>query len=345
MNIFNLTNGLFFGLFLLFLICVGASYNIYLDEYSQNAFYVIEKKMYEVDKFADLYEYAKKNMSKKDYKNFTKNLDRNSKKEVDFIIDRALLVLNAKELGYKTVKPFSNRQANEIKKFYKFVYSKEKIDNLTIKYGNYLFPNYEGTVHVLYNKYGINKVRRKKAIENKAIIDAGAYIGDSSVVLAEYTKDKVYAFEPMDENYDKLLKTINLNYMKDKIIPVKLCLGEKKGTKILYTSINSPETSNSKHGDKKYSIHSTTIDDFVKENNIRVGVIKSDIEGDEMNLLKGSKQTILEQKPVLLISIYHSGKDFFEIKKWIEDLDAGYKFQIFRSKPDDILDETILIAQ
>lgn len=345
MKMFNLTKGLFLGLSLLFIISFCACYNIYLDRYSQNAFYVIEKKKYEVDKFSDLYDYAKKNMTKKDYDNFIRNLDRQSKKEVKFIIDRALLVLNAKEFGYKNVKPFSNRQANEIKKFYKFVYSKEKIDNSTIKYGNYLFPNYEGTVHVLYNKYGINKVRRKKAIENKAIIDAGAYIGDSSVVLAEYTKDKVYAFEPIDENYNNLLKTIDLNLMKDKIIPVKMALGEKRGNKILYASVSQPETSNSKHGDKKYSVKLTSVDDFVKENKIKVGVIKSDIEGDEMNLLKGSKQTILEQKPVLLISIYHSGKDFFEIKKWIEDLDMKYKFQIFRSKPDDILDETILIAQ
>ena len=347
MKIFNLTFGLFIGLVLLFTICIKAAYGIYLDRHSQNAFYVIEKKEYEVNKFSDLYSYAHKNMTKKDYNEFLKNLDKDSKKEVNFIIDSVLLVLNAKELKYKAVKPFSNRQAKEIKKFYKFVYSKKYIDKKTIRYGDYKFPDYNGTVHVLYSKYGMDKVtdKTKKRIINKAIIDAGAYVGDSSVVLSEYTNDKVYAFEPIDENYEKLLRTIDLNDMKDKILPVKLCLGEKKENKILYASIYQPDTSNSKHGDKKYVLKSTSVDDFVKDNNIKVGIIKSDIEGDEMNLLKGAKKTIMEQKPLLLISIYHSGKDFFEIKKWIEDLDLKYKFKIVRTKPDDILDETILIAE
>lgn len=345
MKIFNLTNILFIGLLLLFTICINASYNIYLDKNAKNIYYIIDAKKYEVFRFHDLYKYTKREISKEDYDKFIKNLDRNSKKEVAFIMDSSVLVLNAVDLGYNVVRPFSNRQAKEIKKFYKFIDSKKDIDASTIQYGKYKFPIFEGEVQTLYNKYGMDKVKHKKKLEKKAIIDAGAYIGDSSVVLAEYTKDKVYAFEPIDENYNKLLKTIKLNNMENKIIPEKLSIGDNNNPKVMYSYLDHMYTANSKYGKVKYFVKSTTIDDFVKENNIKVGVIKSDIEGDEMNLLKGAKQTILKQKPVLLISIYHSGKDFFEIKKWIEDLDKGYKFQIFRSKPDDILVGTILIAQ
>jgi len=281
MKFLNLTNGLFIGLSILITICTYASYNIYLDRQSKNAFYVIETKTYEVNKFFDLYDYSKNNISKEDYKNFIKNLDKNSKKEVDFIIKNSLQVLNAKDLGYKVVKPFSNRQANEIKKFYNFVYSKKIIDNSTIQYGKYKFPQYNGTVHVLYSKYGTSNIKNKNNIKNKSVIDAGAYIGDSSVILSEFTNKKVYAFEPIDENYEKLLRTISLNKLEKKIIPIKMCLGEKKENKTLYANINQLDTANSKYGNKKYITKSITVDDFVKENNLKIGIIKSDIEGDE----------------------------------------------------------------
>ena len=274
-----------------------------------------------------------------------KNFDKNSKKEVEFIMKNSLLILNAKDLGYKVVRPFSNRQAKEIKKFYDFVYSKKDVGNSTIQYGKYKFPEYDGTVHVLYSKYGTSKIQHKNKLKNKAVIDAGAYVGDSSVILSEFTNNKVYAFEPVDENYEKLLQTIRLNKLEKKIVPVKMCLENTKGNKTLYANINQLDTANSKHGSKKYIVNAISVDEFVKENNLKIGLIKSDIEGDEMNLLQGSKQTIISQKPVLLISIYHSGKDFFEIKKWIEDLNLNYKFKIVRTKPDDILDETILIAE
>jgi len=345
MKFFNITNILFIGLSILFIICISASYNIYLDSPSKKAFYIIENKDYEVKKFKDLYFYAKNNVSKEDYKLFTKNLDKESKKEVDFIIDTSLLVLNAKDLGHKVVMPFTNRQANEIKKFYKFVYTLKGIDDSTFQYGKYNLPKYDGSVHVLYNKYGIEKIKHKNRIKNKAIIDAGAYIGDSSIVLAEYTRNKVYAFEPVEENYEKLLKTIRFNKMEKRIIPEKYCLSNNNKPKTIYVYLNHLYGANSKHGDIKHTVNTVTVDDFVNKNNLKVGIIKSDIEGDEMKLLEGAKNTIINQKPVLLISIYHSGKDFFEIKKWIENLNLNYKFRIMRTKPDDILDETILIAE
>ena len=345
MKIFNLTTGIFIGLVILISICSVAGYNIYLDKPAKDTYYMIDLKKYEVNKFYDLYRYSKNEISKEDYKNFLKNLDKDSQKEVKFIIDNSLMVLNAKDLGYTVVRPFTNRQSKEIKKFYNFVYSVKNVDKSTIQYGAYKFPVYNSTVHVLYNEYGMPKIKNKEYVKNKAVIDAGAYIGDSSVVLAGYTDNKVYAFEPIDENYENLIKTIGLNKMTNKIVPVQMALGDKKETKILYADKNQPDTANSRHGSKEYSVSATSVDDFVRENKIYVGIIKSDIEGEEMNLLKGAKQTIINQKPILLISIYHSGKDFFEIKKWIEELNLGYKFQIFRSKPDDILDETILIAE
>ena len=95
---------------------------------------------------------------------------------------------------------------------------------------------------------------------------------------------------------------------------------------------------------QKEKIEITTIDDYVEKNNIEVGLIKSDIEGAELSLLRGAINTIKQQKPVLVISIYHNTNDFFEIKKLIESLNLGYKFKIEKN-PNRILIDTVLIAE
>ena len=344
MKILNLTTILFIGLSLLFTICIKAGYSIYLDKYSKKAFYVLERKEYELKNINDVYDYSIKSISKKDYEKFTKNLDKQSKKELYFIMDTSLLILNAKDLGHKYVQPFNNRQAQEIKHFHKFIDSKKVISEDMVQYGAYNFPTSDIFEHVLYNKLGLKNIKNKSKLKNKAIIDARAYLGESSVVLSEYTNNKVYAFEPVDENFEKLLKTIQFNNLNEKIIPIKMYLSEKKGEKTLLADKKLDDKTTSNTNNKKYFVNSTSIDKFVKENNLKVGIIKCDINGNEMNLLKGAEKTILEQKPVLVISIYHCGKDFFEIKNWIENLNLKYKFKIIRTKPDDILYKTVLIA-
>ncbi len=81
---------------------------------------------------------------------------------------------------------------------------------------------------------------------------------------------------------------------------------------------------------EKETIAITTLDDFVAEHGIEVGFIKVDIEGFEQHFLAGAKKTICTQKPALLISIYHSGDDYFNIKPLIESWNLGYQMRIYK---------------
>ena len=75
--------------------------------------------------------------------------------------------------------------------------------------------------------------------------------------------------------------------------------------------------------------NAVSIDDYVKENNINdVSLIKFDIEGAEMNALKGAINTIKKQKPLLYIPIYHLESDIYEIPKFINDLGLETKFRL-----------------
>ena len=96
---------------------------------------------------------------------------------------------------------------------------------------------------------------------------------------------------------------------------------------------------------KKLTVDCVTIDEYVEKNSIKVGLIKTDVEGAEQNLFKGAMNTIIEQRPTLLISIYHSAADFFDIKPMLEKLDLNYQFRIYRPTMMNILTDTILIAE
>ena len=89
----------------------------------------------------------------------------------------------------------------------------------------------------------------------------------------------------------------------------------------------------------------TTLDEFVRENKIEVGFIKVDVEGFEMEFLKGAKETICTQKPAMLLSIYHQASDYFGIKPLIESWNLGYKFKIHQGIDYSIPVETALFCE
>ena len=97
--------------------------------------------------------------------------------------------------------------------------------------------------------------------------------------------------------------------------------------------------------EKEIIVDCTTIDEYVEKNSLKVGLIKTDVEGAEKNLIKGAMKTITEQRPTLLISIYHSAEDFFDIKPMLESLNLNYQFRIYRPSMMNVLTDTILIAE
>ena len=96
---------------------------------------------------------------------------------------------------------------------------------------------------------------------------------------------------------------------------------------------------------QKINVPVTSLDEYVKANDLNVGLIKIDVEGAEQIVLNGALETIRKFKPLLLISIYHTGSDFFDIKPMIEELNLGYRFKIFKPVNEAIVMETVLIAE
>ena len=180
---------------------------------------------------------------------------------------------------------------------------------------------------------------RKEAARGKDVLDCGAYDGDSAVMFRHFYKPaRIFSFEPDKANYRLLMETIERNGF-DNVIAVKKGIARSKGT--AYFSSGGFGSKIADHGNK---IETTDIDSFVFENNVNPGIIKMDIEGAESEALEGAWRTINKFRPVLLISIYHSLDDFFEIKPKLEKKLRGYRMIIRKAERNHPTHETMLIA-
>ena len=187
---------------------------------------------------------------------------------------------------------------------------------------NYKLPVDFFLSEVLYDKLGLDTLN-KSVFANRNIIDAGACIGDSALILSEYTNKKVYAFEPGEKNFKLMEKTIQLNDKKN-IIPIMCGLGDKEEALFLNENYDSNNIGGAYIADENIKNAETAyiipLDKYVKENNLDVGLIKIDVEGFEQNVLNGAYETIKRCRPTLLISIYHKPEDF---SKYLHCLSIG----------------------
>ncbi len=194
--------------------------------------------------------------------------------------------------------------------------------------------------------------KRSPAIKAKAgdyVIDAGGCWGDTALYFAHTVgaAGKVYTFEFLPDNLSILTRNLGLNReLSDRIEVVPEALWNRSKETIHY-SANGPGTSlmpSLKPGDVGSSLVSTiSIDDFVSEHKVpRIDYIKMDIEGAELNALKGAKRTIRAFKPQLAISVYHRKDDVVAIPDYVRSLNLGYEF--FLDHFTIYGEETILFA-
>lgn len=88
-----------------------------------------------------------------------------------------------------------------------------------------------------------------------------------------------------------------------------------------------------------FGIEVTAVDMEVSEN---ITYMKMDIEGAELEALKGARQQILRNKPKLAISLYHKNEDIITIPQYLKSLVPEYHFYLRHHGMDD--SDTVLYA-
>ena len=181
--------------------------------------------------------------------------------------------------------------------------------------------------HMAVDSYSYKEIINPS--NKKCILDIGAYNGDTAAMFSILSPDsKVYAFEPVSE----LNEQIELTTKSFENIEVVKKGAWNKTTVLKFNTLrrdNYIGVGSFVSEDGTDQIDVVAIDDFIHEKEIKtVDFIKMDIEGAEVNALKGAYNTILRDKPDLAICIYHEPSDLWEIPLWIKENFPEYKIYI-----------------
>lgn len=171
--------------------------------------------------------------------------------------------------------------------------------------------------------------------DHEIIVDCGAYSGDTVKLFYKKAPGcKVIALEPEKMNF-KLLQKLKLDGLK--LIncgawseDTTLSFSDKGGSAGATISDSGNTTIETRALDHLPECQSATY-------------IKMDIEGAELEALKGAENIIKREKPKLAISIYHRPQDIFEIPLYIKKLNPDYKLFVHHHHPYFAAD-TILYA-
>jgi FkbM family methyltransferase len=143
-------------------------------------------------------------------------------------------------------------------------------------------------------------------------IDIGANQGEYSLwALRKITaKGKVIAFEPMDALFLQLKENFDLNPIYEQaLMPVKIGLSDHRGEMALYGKEGDNEGVNTIYPTPSHSlliqkIALDTLDNQLESFGCKaVNVIKIDVEGAELQVLRGCTRTIQAYKPSFIIEI------------------------------------------
>jgi FkbM family methyltransferase len=144
------------------------------------------------------------------------------------------------------------------------------------------------------------------------VVDAGAHIGIYTLKAAKAVGDggRVIAVEPEDKNYELLTKNVRINKYQN-VIPAKLALSDFNGKAKLFLKARS--CSHSLVGKTWVTpivgvteVAVSTLDKFLEKLSVeKVDVLKVNVEGAELNLLKGSEEHLAEGRIFKMVLTTH----------------------------------------
>jgi len=140
------------------------------------------------------------------------------------------------------------------------------------------------------------------------IIDIGANIGMTAALLAKVRlDDKIYAIEPSARAFHDLTRTISENNLGN-VRAVNIGLGAKAGRLVLNEDPSNSSAANfsnevSSEEDDLRGVNVQTLDDFCSSHDLRPHLLKIDVEGFELNVLRGASRVMRESQPVIFIEM------------------------------------------
>ncbi len=158
-------------------------------------------------------------------------------------------------------------------------------------------------------------------------IDVGAHYGIFSLSFSQRPDSTAYALEPSPTAFEILEHHVTANPSSS--VRAYSIAASSSDRNINMVPDSSDHLIVSEQGNLGVSIDAITLDDFVLNQKISPDVIKIDVEGYELDVLKGAKQILVDLSPLIFLEIHpdalvKNGASVEEVISLLNDL--GYKF-------------------
>lgn len=183
-------------------------------------------------------------------------------------------------------------------------------DKITLPFGRVLFLNKKDPVVSGALALGVYEnfeaiLFEKEIRQGMTVLDMGANLGYYTVMFAHLVgpNGKVIAFEPDSQSLEVLKKNIEINEFNN-VSYVEKALSDHTGFVKLYISVENRGDNriyDTKEGRDWVEVEMVSLDDYLSKD-MKIDLIKMDVQGAEALILSGMEQTIKRLCPLTIFT-------------------------------------------
>lgn len=165
-------------------------------------------------------------------------------------------------------------------------------------------------------------------------IDVGASVGEMIIGVSLFANiDKIFAFEPRKDCFEAIHKTLKLNDEK-RVLLKNMLIGEKKRL----VEFNCDPSGSGSGVYKRSDFCETTVTLMQSTLDIELpkllinSIFLVDVEGYEVNVLSGSREFIVNNKPLIIFEYNDISKKYFNLNDVRQVLPQNYCVYRLREK-------------
>ena len=161
-------------------------------------------------------------------------------------------------------------------------------------------------------------------IAHEVFVDCGAFDGDSVEAFFDWNPDgRAVAVEPDPANAVALKRRM-ARLGRERDVTIHQAAAASAPGELLFEA-NGTAGSNL-NGDGGTTVRCARLDGLLADE--RPTFLKMDVEGAELDALKGATETIRKHRPVLAICLYHKPEDLWQIPLFINGLGVDYEYRL-----------------
>lgn len=152
--------------------------------------------------------------------------------------------------------------------------------------------------------------------EGELVLDVGANIGNHTIFFAKVSGCRVASFEPNPDAFRFLAENVRLNGLADRVELHPLAVGSTKGRASIISTLPNNLGATRFGMDESGAFETVRLDDMSFDG--RVALLKIDVEGMDLEVLRGALETIAKHRPMIVCEA-QTPEEFAQISHLLEE--------------------------